>query len=580
MTIQPMSPLIGRTFNGRYEILSLLGEGGMAQVYQARHIQLDRLVAVKVMLPHLTHDATFAQRFEREAQLIAQLRHPHIIQVYDFDADPAQQLYYMVIELLSGPSLAQLMQTRPPNTPLPVDETLGIIRDVADALNYAHQRGMIHRDIKPGNVMLDGTRIVLTDFGLARLFDSAASNTASLTATGILIGTPAYMSPEQVMGIADDGRSDLYSLGVMFYELVTNKLPFSASTPLAMAVQQVNTLPTRPLVYDPALSPAIESVILRLMDKDPAKRYSTAAMLLIDLNHLDRVAPFDPAAQSLAGSATIVLPISHSALGTAPLKTSRFSPRPLITALLLTIVAIGLIGLAAIVNRNSASTGSSPTVAAGNPNCVVSLLANTPSLELKQGPGLMFQVVTLAVLHPGEVVMVIGSGRDMFTGNSWWKVRKNDAHEGWLQKTEVTDPGNCPVPTIYSSPAESPSLDGSPIGSSPLNVLSPFPTASDLPLSATATPSSTATAVLRPIRKPPTLTVTLTSVVPPVTNASTDVPPTGVPPTEIAPTDVPPTDVPTDVPPTDVPLTDVPTDVPPTGIPPTDVPPTDRLVTS
>src|SRR5258705_12225744 len=165
-----MANLIGRTFSGRYEILEMLGQGGMASVYRARHVQLDRFVAVKVMHDTLAKDSAFAARFEREARLIAQLHHPHIIQVFDFDTISEENLYYIVVELIEGPPLSRhLTALRKRNERLPIDDMLHISRELASALSYAHSRNMIHRDIKPANVLLDGPRTVLTDFGVAKM---------------------------------------------------------------------------------------------------------------------------------------------------------------------------------------------------------------------------------------------------------------------------------------------------------------------------------------------------------------------------------------------------------------------------
>src|SRR5579859_4765625 len=164
-----MSELIGRTLAGRYKILSHIGEGGMAEVYRARHIALDRLVAVKVMLEYLAHEQSFRARFEQEARLIARLHHPNIIQEFDYEAIEAEHLYYMVVELINGPSLSDVLSPLSERGEhLPIAEVIRIVRDVASALGYAHEQGMMHRDVKPSNVLMDGgKRVVLTDFGLA-----------------------------------------------------------------------------------------------------------------------------------------------------------------------------------------------------------------------------------------------------------------------------------------------------------------------------------------------------------------------------------------------------------------------------
>jgi len=232
-----MAEFIGRILGERYQILELLGEGGMALVYRANHIQLERMVAVKVMYDHLTKQENFQARFNEEARLVAKLQHPNIIHVYDFEAIKAEPLYYMVIELINGPSLSrQLAELKAHGEKLSLQEVIRISRDVASALAYAHANGMMHRDVKPSNVLLDSKqRVLLSDFGIARMIIPTAGN-GQMTTSGRVLGTPEYMAPEQALGEKGDPRSDLYSLGIMMYEMTTKSTAVFCGYPLCNRV--------------------------------------------------------------------------------------------------------------------------------------------------------------------------------------------------------------------------------------------------------------------------------------------------------------------------------------------------------
>jgi serine/threonine protein kinase len=218
--------LINKTL-GKYRIVEHVGSGGMAEVYKAYQPSLDRYVAIKVLHSFLADEEDFLARFQREAKIVATLRHPNIVQVYDFDAE--DNVYYMVMEFIDGPSLkARLQEMAQEDQRLPSEEAIRIVAAIADALDYAHQRGMVHRDIKPANIMFaQDEQVILTDFGIAKIM-----NVTGLTVSGAMIGTPAYMAPEQGMGQTGDERADIYSLGVVLYQLVTSHLPFEANTPL------------------------------------------------------------------------------------------------------------------------------------------------------------------------------------------------------------------------------------------------------------------------------------------------------------------------------------------------------------
>lgn len=252
----------------------------MAEVYKAYHPGLDRYVAIKVLHPFLAEEDDFLTRFQREARSVATFRHPNIVQVYDFDYDPESNSYYMVMEFVDGPNLkTRLRELGEAGELMPLEEAVHIALSVADALDYAHRHGMVHRDIKPANIMLTSTgQVILSDFGIARMV-----NTTTLTASGAMVGTPAYMAPEQGLGKVGDKRSDIYSLGVVLYQMVTGKLPFDADTPLGIVLKHINAPLTPPTLLNPDLPPGIEAVITRALAKDPDQRYQSAADFAADL---------------------------------------------------------------------------------------------------------------------------------------------------------------------------------------------------------------------------------------------------------------------------------------------------------
>jgi tRNA A-37 threonylcarbamoyl transferase component Bud32 len=265
--------LTGHTI-GRYRLIEKLGQGGMAQVYKAYQPNLDRCVAIKVLHPYLVGNADFAARFRREARAIAALEHPHIVRVYDFDSEG--EVAFLVMEYLEGSSLkAVLRDLDRQNMRMDLQEAVRIIATLADALDYAHRQGMVHRDIKPSNVVIttDG-RPVLTDFGIAHMVDSTA-----VTGSSGVLGTPAYMSPEQGKGQPGDARSDIYALGVLLYQLCTGRVPFDADTPYAIVLKHITAPLPRPCSLNPDLPEAVERVILKALAKDPDDRFQSAGDL-------------------------------------------------------------------------------------------------------------------------------------------------------------------------------------------------------------------------------------------------------------------------------------------------------------
>jgi len=261
-----MEDLTGKQF-GPYQIVAPLGEGGMAVVYKAYQPSMERYVALKVLPRQMAETAEFIERFKREAHLLAQLQHPHILPVFDYGQ--SEGYAYIVMPFVQSGTLADLLKTRRMSLP----EICRTMTQIGEALGYAHAHGMIHRDVKPSNVLIDESgNCLLTDFGLARMTEG----TAHLTSSGAVMGTPAYMSPEQGMGAKLDGRSDIYSLGIILYEMVTGQVPYSAETPIAVVFKHIqNPLPSaRKLVSD--LPQDLEMVLLKSLAKDPADRYQSA----------------------------------------------------------------------------------------------------------------------------------------------------------------------------------------------------------------------------------------------------------------------------------------------------------------
>ncbi len=262
-----MEDLTGKQF-GPYQIVAPLGEGGMAAVYKAYQPSMERYVAIKVLPRQMAESEEFIARFKREAHLLAQLQHPHILSVFDYGQTPDGYTYIVMPFIQSG-TLSDILSKRRMN----LLEIRRIMTQVGDALGYAHARGMIHRDVKPSNVLIDERgNCLLTDFGLARMTDGSAK----LTSSGAIMGTPAYMSPEQGAGQALDGRSDIYSLGIIFYEMVTGQVPYQAETPIAIVFKHIQDPlpPARKIVPD--LPEAVERVLLKSLAKSQGDRYQNA----------------------------------------------------------------------------------------------------------------------------------------------------------------------------------------------------------------------------------------------------------------------------------------------------------------
>jgi serine/threonine protein kinase len=283
-----MEDLTGMQF-GPYQIVAPLGEGGMAAVYKAYQPGMDRYVALKILPRHFASDPTFVQRFEREARIIARLQHIHILPVFDYGS--ADGYTYFVMPFVETGTLAHLLR----GEPLPLPQIIRIISQIGDALDYAHSHGVIHRDIKPSNILIDERgNCLLADFGIGKVL----MGTTQITATGDIIGTPAYMSPEQGLGKEIDSRSDIYSLGVVLYEMVTGRQPFSAETPMAVIIKHIHDPLPPPRSIDPSIPEPLERVILKSLAKDRLSRFETAGKMVKKLQSIrvveERYSPSAP----------------------------------------------------------------------------------------------------------------------------------------------------------------------------------------------------------------------------------------------------------------------------------------------
>jgi eukaryotic-like serine/threonine-protein kinase len=271
--------LIGRVFDDRYEVIKKLGSGGMADVFLANDRLLGRQVALKVLSSRYAHDEQFIERFRREASSAAGLNHPNIVQIYD--RGEAEGTYYIAMEYLEGRSLKEIILKYAPLSP---DLVTSVSFQILEGLRFAHRRDVIHRDIKPQNIIIDNDgRVKVTDFGIAR-----AGSASTMTEAGSILGTAHYLSPEQAQGQPVEAASDLYSLGVVMYEMATGKLPYDGDNPVTIAMQHVHDSPVPPRGLVPDLPENLEAVILRALGKRPTDRYLTAQAFLDDLRRVQQ----------------------------------------------------------------------------------------------------------------------------------------------------------------------------------------------------------------------------------------------------------------------------------------------------
>ena len=361
--------LVGRIVDGRYRVESRLARGGMATVYEATDLRLDRTVALKIMHPGLADDSDFVSRFVREAKSAARLSDPHVVAVYDQGEDNG--LVYLVMEYVPGRTVRDVLRQY---GRLSAEQALTILDPVLQALDAAHSAGFVHRDIKPENVLLtDDGRVKVADFGLARAISSA---TATAATQGLLIGTVAYLSPEQVeRGIAD-ARSDVYGAGILLYEMLTGTVPFAGETPLAVAYQHVNAVVPVPSTIRPGVPPRLDSIVARATARDADDRYQSAAAFLDEVRDTRRTLP-TPRAFGVTEdqAATLVVPIDRpetsltARTSTSPTARPTTPPTPVVrrrrrrgAISLVVLLAIGAIVAGAAWAFGAAKTVQMPGV--------------------------------------------------------------------------------------------------------------------------------------------------------------------------------------------------------------------------
>jgi beta-lactam-binding protein with PASTA domain/tRNA A-37 threonylcarbamoyl transferase component Bud32 len=323
-----------QVFSDRYQLVSHIARGGMAQVYLARDLLLDRPVALKVLFPELSVDRAFVERFRREAKAAANLSHPNIVSIYDWGQ--GENTYFIVMEYVAGRTLSQMLREGPLDSP----HAATIAADVAAALDFAHRHGVIHRDVKPGNVLINESgQVKVADFGIARAIGAGAAE--DLTQTGSVMGTATYFSPEQAQGFGVDPRSDVYSLGVVLYEMLAGRAPFTGDSPVSIAYKHVKETPEPIRSINPAVPAGLEAIVMRCLAKQPDDRYPSAEELRADLVRYLQGQPVVASAEPTRVATAVAAGVGAAGIGAA--------------------------GAATIVNPAAGGTATMPVAAAGEP---------------------------------------------------------------------------------------------------------------------------------------------------------------------------------------------------------------------
>ena len=346
---------VGQIFDRRYRIVRIIGVGGMAVVFEAVDTVMKRTVAVKMLKEEIAGDAQAVKRFINESRAVSMLSHPNIVSIYDVSV--RDDLKYIVMERVDGITLKNYMNSR---GPLPPKEIMNYTAQILRALDHAHSKGIIHRDIKPQNIMLlKNGKIKVTDFGIAKL-----PNAETVTMTDKAIGTVYYISPEQASGKKIDPRSDIYSLGVVMYEMATGKLPFVADSPVSVALMQVNNQPRPPREILPSVPPGVEAMILTAMEKDPDKRFQSASVMLHYVLRLREDPGYNFKAHHSGSTAQI--PVQRGKGGRKAAKKQSRSMFPIIaavvTAFMLVLITTGLVVLKNALDRSKESQGVTVSV--------------------------------------------------------------------------------------------------------------------------------------------------------------------------------------------------------------------------
>ncbi|HEY3375495.1 MAG TPA: Stk1 family PASTA domain-containing Ser/Thr kinase [Candidatus Aquicultor sp.] len=327
-----------QTFNDRYKVIAKIGAGGMAEVYKAIDTVLDRPVAIKVLHRHFAEDEDFVSRFRREAQAAAGLNHPNIVSIYDWGSQNGT--YFIVMELLEGESLKHYINSKGTLEP---SEAMEIAKKVLSALNFAHKHDIIHRDIKPHNIILTSEgEVKVTDFGIAR------AGASTMTQTGTILGTAHYLSPEQARGQDVGITSDIYSAGVVLYEMVTGKVPFDGENPVAIALKHVHEMPVRPRELNPHLPESLQTIIAKAMAKNPDSRYQNAAEMRSDIMRLMEGMPIVALAPDEQETMIMAPPSKTGRIERPayrePVRRRRRGAAPLLVVLILLIMSAGAAG--------------------------------------------------------------------------------------------------------------------------------------------------------------------------------------------------------------------------------------------
>lgn len=346
---------VGQIFDRRYRIVRIIGVGGMAVVFEAVDTVMKRTVAVKMLKEEIAGDAQAVKRFINESRAVSMLSHPNIVSIYDVSV--RDDLKYIVMERVDGITLKNYMNSR---GPLPPKEIMNYTAQILRALDHAHSKGIIHRDIKPQNIMLlKNGKIKVADFGIAKL-----PNAETVTMTDKAIGTVYYISPEQASGKKIDPRSDIYSLGVVMYEMATGKLPFVADSPVSVALMQVNNQPRPPREILPSVPPGVEAMILTAMEKDPDKRFQSASVMLHYVLRLREDPGYNFKAHHSGSTAQI--PVQRGKGGRKAAKKQSRSMFPIIaavvTAFMLVLITTGIVVLKNALDRSKESQGVTVSV--------------------------------------------------------------------------------------------------------------------------------------------------------------------------------------------------------------------------
>jgi serine/threonine-protein kinase len=411
---------VGRSIGGRYQIESLLGQGGMSAVYKATDPNLRRTVAIKLIHPHLSTDPEFVRRFEQEAAAVAQLRHPNIIQVFDFNHDA--EVYYMVLEFVPGETLqSRLKALHASSQRLPLADVSRIMATICEAVNYAHRRGMVHRDLKPANVMLDlQGQPILMDFGVAKIVGGQQH-----TATGAILGTVAYMSPEQIKGAGVDERADIYSLGVMLYEMAAGRPPFEGDSAMTVMFKHVNEPPPDISQFNADAPEALKAVIVKALAKEPGDRFQSCAEMAAALRAASPAARPVPASTFVAESpAATAAPTSAAARPPASEQSTITSPSaaPTVTAVRPARAGLGQRGLLIGV------------LALAGVGVIGLLLVVAWQLFAGQASGALPEAQGMVRISAGVYLVGVNAGSDEYA-----PLQQVNLTEFWIDRLEVTN---------------------------------------------------------------------------------------------------------------------------------------------